>query len=132
MSCQAGSFLLVVFSDDTRIAVRMLNACSHDDMSEIVLDLFEVLAEVTPITWSLIMVKCSGLLSPSKSAKLTYSHFLSWSTNWEYTGGIPTITTTIGDLRMFTACCAAEVSVRLIGVEANVVLRDMGVVMLRE
>ena len=50
MSSKTSNLSPVVFSDDTRIAVRILNACSQVIMSEIVRDLLGVLAEVTAIT----------------------------------------------------------------------------------
>ena len=79
------------------------------------------------------MVKWSGLWSPSKSARLTYSHFLTWSTILQGTGRIPSVTTTVGGFGGSTIECAAKVSTRLMGAEANVVLSDtVGVVALRE
>ena len=79
------------------------------------------------------MVKWSGLWSPSKSARLTYSHFLTRSTILQGIGGIPSVTTTVGGFGGSTTECAAKVSTRLKGAELIVVLSDtVGVVALRE
>ena len=49
------------------------------------------------------------------------------------TGGIPSVTTTVGGFEMSTTECAAKVSTRLTGAEANAVLsKTVGVVALRE
>ena len=112
----------MVSSDDTRMAVRILNACSRVSMSVIVQNLFGALAEVMAITWPSMMVIWSGLWSPSKSARLTYSHFLVWSTNRQGTGEISSVTTTAGGFIGSTTGCTAKVSVKVMG--ADVVLRD--------
>ena len=79
------------------------------------------------------MVKRSGLWSPSKSVRLTCSHFLTQSTILQGTGGIPSVTTTVGGFEGSTTKCTAKVSTRLMGAEANVVLsKTVGVVALRE
>ena len=80
-----------------------------------------------------MMDKWSGLWSPSKSARLTYFHFLTQSTIWQGTGGIPSVTITVGGFGGSTTVCAAKVSTRLMGAEANVVLSNtVGAVVLRE
>ena len=76
-----------------------------------------------------MMVKWSGLWSPSKSARLIYSRFLTRSTILQGTGGIPSVTTTVGGFGESTT----EGVYRLMGAEVIVALNDtVGVVALRE
>ena len=69
------------------------------------------------------MVRRSGLWSPSKSARFTYSHFLARSTNRQGTGGISSVTT-VGGFGGSTTGCTVKVAAKPKGTEPNELLRD--------